>query len=332
MSSEENKTVDVESEEIKEETPKTAPEGEKATPEDDKFMEFTKKATSGAEKVIGSGYTKVKDALGKANFEPKKTIGFIDRLLDWAKNTFPPESFESLSNWFAKYGHGGLVCAQVLSVVYFVIMAIVFRHWPWVFRGIGYAALLMILQYTADKFLSAGDTLIKSSPSRLSSEAFLNCLALIAEAVGIVVLVASIAQRSWSQFIIGLGFWALCDAIAYIAINPELANIKVSKETAAGEEAIGILSFVVKAVVRIVPFAFGVGALVGSVAILVASIAVLFKGKAGVAASNPIHFVLLCALLPFASYVLFAVYHLIIDVLRAILVIPGKLDKLNKDG
>lgn len=329
MSSEENKTVDVESEEIKEETPKSAPESEKTSAEDDKFMEFTKKATSGTEKVIGKGYAKVKDALGKANFEPKKTIGLIDRLLDWAKKTFPPESFESLSNWFAKYGHGGLVCAQVLTVIYFSVAAIATSAWPLFFRGLGYAVLLMILQYTADKFLSAGDTLIKSSPSRLSSEAFLNCLALIAEAIGIVVLVACIAQRSWSQFIIGLGFWALCDAIAYIAINPELANIKVSDDTAAGEEAIGILSFVVKAVVRIVPFAFGVGALVGSVAILVATIGVLFKGSEAIV-GNPVNFVLVCALMPFASYILFAVYHLIIDVLRAILVIPGKLDKLGK--
>ncbi len=329
MSPEENKTVDVEAEEVKEDTEKKAPEGEGTPAEDDKFMEFTKKATTGAEKAIGKGYTKAKEALAKAQFEPKKGIAFIDRILDWAKKTFPPESFESLSNWFAKYGHGGLVCAQVLTIVYFTAVAIASGVWPLFFRGIGYAALLLILQYTADKFLSAGDSLIKSSPSRLGSEAFLNCLALVAEAVGIVVLVASIAQRSWSQFIIGLGFWAICDAIAYIAINPELANIKVSKNTAAGEEAIGILSFVVKAVVRIVPFAFGVGALIGSVAILVATIGVIFKGEEAIG-GNPVHFVLMCALLPFASYILFAVYHLIIDVLRAILVIPGKLDKLNK--
>jgi hypothetical protein len=339
MSSENEKSVDVPSEEIKDESRDASPQPQESTSseaqtpaEADKFMKFTKKATTGAEKVIGSGYSKVRNVLGKVNFDPLKSISLIDRIIDWAKKTFPPETFEALSDWFAKYGHGGLICAQLLAVVYFTLVAVVTRHWTLIFVGIGYGVLLALVQYTADKFLSAGDTLIKSSPSRLSSEAFLNCLALVAEALGIVVLIKAIAAWSLTQIIIAVGIWAVCDAIAYIALNPSLANIKIHKKTAAGEEAIGILSFVVKAVVRIVPFAFGVGAIVGSFALLTASLAILFKGADGIASTNPVHFVLVCACLPFASYILFTVYHLIIDVLRAILVIPGKLDKLTPRG
>lgn len=338
MSSADKKTVDVEADDITDELAGDVSSGSEnpstgagTPPEDDKFMKFTKKATSGAEKAIGTGYSKIKEKLANANFEPRKTIGLIDRILDWAKKTFPPESFESLSNWFARYGHGGLVCAQVLVIIYYIILAVAIKSFTPVVIGLGYAALLAILQYTADKFLSAGDTLIKSSPSRLSSEAFLNCLAVAAEAIGIVALVKAIATWQLSPIIVGIGFWALCDAVAYIAINPSLANINVSKNTAAGEEAIGILSFIVKAVVRIVPFAFGIGAIIGSVAILVGSLAIVFKGREGIPVVNPVNFVLLCACLPFASYVVFTVYHLIIDILRAILVIPGKLDKLNKE-
>lgn len=333
MSSEENKIIDVPSEEVKDETTGGAP-GSSGKPDgDDKFMEFTKKAADGTAKAIGSAYEKVKDVVAKGNFEPRKSIHILDKILDWAKEKFPPETFEALSNWFAKYGHGGLVCAQVLAVVFFFLSAIVTRTWSWIFIGLGYAVLLIILQYTADKFLSAGDTLIKSSPSRLSSKAFLNCLALIAEALGIIVLVKAIADWQLAGIIVGIGFWALCDAIAYIAINPSLANITIDENTAAGEEAIGILSFIVKAVVRIVPFAFGIGAIVGSVAIVAATLSVLFKGPAGLspAVIHPVKFVVFCACLPFASYVVFALYHLIIDVLRAILVIPGKIDKLNDD-
>ncbi len=338
MSSENKKSVDVPSEEIKDESRDASPQPQESTSseaqtpaEDDKFMKFTKKATTGAEKVIGSGYSKAKNVLGKANFDPHKSIGLIDRLIDWTKKIFPPEKFEALSSWFAKYGHGGLVCAQVLTLIYFIIAAVVTKSWPMIFVGAGFAILLVMLQYTADKFLNAGDTLIKSSPSRLSSVAFLDCLALLVEAFGILAVIYAITLRQWSLFIVGLGVWAICDAIAYIAINPSLANIKISKDTAAGEEAIGILSFVVKAIVRMVPFAFGVGAIIGSVSLLVASIGLIFKENAAVDFAH-VKLIVICACLPFASYVLFTVYHLIIDILRAILVIPGKLDKLTPRG
>lgn len=335
MDSKTNKIVDVPSEDINDEALNDAPKSggnsasaNQSPAEDDKFMKFTRKATAGTEKVVGEAYAKVKDVIGKGNFDPRRSIGLIDRLIDWTKTTFPPEKFEALSNWFAKYGHGALVCAQVLTLVYFVIAAVVTKSWPMLFVGAGFATLLVMLQYTADKFLHAGDTLIKSSPSRLSSVAFLDCLALLVEAFGLLAVIYAITLRQWSLFIVGLGVWAICDAIAYIAINPSLANIKISKDTAAGEEAIGILSFIVKAIVRMVPFAFGVGAIAGSVSLLVASIGLMFKENAVVDFAH-VGLIVVCACLPFASYVLFTVYHLIIDVLRAILVIPGKLDKLN---
>ena len=336
MSADEYRPIDVDPKDLKDESASSAPEGgqtpssESGKPEgDDKFMEFTKKATSATEKAIGKGYSKVKKVLKDANFEPKKTIGMIDKLLGWAKEACPPESFESLSDWFAKYGHGGLVCAQVLTVLYWTIAAIGNRTPLWFFLGLAYCVLLIILQYTADKFLDAGDTLIRSSPSKLSSEAFLNCLALITVAAGVGAVVIGLMTKSLPLFIQGLGFAAICLSVAYIALNPSLANIEVSKDTAAGEEAIGILSFAVKAVVRIVPFAFGLGAIIGSIALLMATFSVL-RGPDAIAGS-PMKLVMVGASLPFASYILFTVYHLIIDVLRAILAIPGKLDKLHSD-
>jgi len=338
MSSENEKTINVTSEEVKDESlndspqPEASASSEPKTPvEDDKFMKFTKKATAGTEKVVGNAYAKVKDVVGNGNFDPRKSIGLIDRLIAWTKKVLPPEKFEALSDWFAQYGHGGLVCAQILTILYFIIAAVVTKSWPMIFVGAGFAILLVMLQYTADKFLNAGDTLIKSSPSRLSSVAFLDCLALLVEAFGILAVIYAITLRQWSVFIVGGGVWAICSAIAYIAINPSLANIKISKDTAAGEEAIGILSFVVKAIVRMVPFAFGVGAIAGSVSLLVASIGLIFKENAAVDFAH-VKLIVICACLPFASYVLFTVYHLIIDVLRAVLVIPGKLDKLNSQG
>ena len=108
-----------------------------------------------------------------------------------------------------------------------------------------------------------------------------------------------------------------------------MANVTVSEKIAAGEEAIGILSFFVKAIVRIIPLLFGIGTIVGAIGVLLGLVPLLRVGNAGIGMTG-LTMVILSACLPFASYVFFALYHLIIDILRAILVLPQKLDNLPK--
>ncbi len=141
------------------------------------------------------------------------------------------------------------------------------------------------------------------------------------------------AWRSWSggwgHFFVGLALWALCDAVAYIALNPSMVNIEVGGEVGAGEEAIGILSLGVKTIVRLVPMAFGIGSILGSVALIAATFGMMRSGNPAAAASA-LRLIAWCVLLPFFSYILFAFYHLLIDLLRSILVL-GKHDLESED-
>jgi len=297
--------------------------------EDDKFLEFTRKAVDSAEKVITSSYKKTKSAIKTAHLDPLISVKLLDRFLEWIRRIFPPEKFEALSKWFVRYGHIGMFSAAILSLIFWIIAAIAEPSIIFVLYGIGYAVLLLILQYTAGRFLHAGGSLINSSPSKLASGAFLDCLALLMEVAGILLFLRFLMRGQLSYFVVGLGVWALCDSIAYIALHPLMVNITISEDTRAGEEAIGIMSFLVKAVVRIVPMAFGVGSIIGLVALLVATFSLLFGGtpEGGRAA---LKLIILCACLPFLSYVFFALYHLTIDVLRAILVLPQKFDEALK--
>jgi hypothetical protein len=284
---------------------------------------------SSAERVIGTSYSKARDALKTARFEPRATVGVIDKVVAWARVAFPPDMFDAIATACVRYGHGGLVAAQIFTALFCLVAAVKFSSPAFVGYGIGLVILLMILQYTASKFLNAGDALIRSSPSRLASAAFLDCLAVLAEVGGILLFLVFLARAQWPMFWIGLGLWALCDSVAYVALHPSMVNLSVADDVRAGEEALGILSFFVKALVKIVPIAFGVGSILGAVALLFATFGVLRTGSL-LSARAALRLIIFCSALPFVSYVLFAFYHLGIDVVRSVLVLPGKLDDARK--
>ena len=269
------------------------------------------------------------EAAEAGKYGPRATVRYFDMALAWAKRMFSPPRFDFVAHWSVRLGHYALLLAQVLSLVIGLAAAIKFSSWDYLLAGIGSAVLLLVLQYTASRFLNAGDALIRSSPSRLGSIAFLDCLALLLFALGVYLLVQNIMLKDWTAFFWGLGIFALCDALAYVALNPPMANTSIIQGLSAGEEAIGILSFMVKQIVAIIPIVFGVGAVIGAVAIAV-SLYPLFKDSQAMDSFSAIRITLICACLPFAGYVFFVLYHLGLDLMRAVLSVPGKLDALAK--
>lgn len=286
-----------------------------------KISEFSKTAAAKAGELLGKSYRKASE------YDPRTAPGIIDRFVNWIRNTFPPEMYNSISDWFTRHGHAGIVVAQILTVLYALIAVIVLkegRRAEFAY-GLGMAMVLFVLQYVSYKFLNAGKKLIETSPSRVGSTAFLDCTFLLLEIAGIVVFL-SLCTKGLANFFIGLGIWAICDAIAFTALHPEMINISVAEDVRAGEEAIGIMSFFAKAIVRIVPIAFGVGAIVGTIALLMGLFPLMASGTIA-PCHNALTLISVCLCLPFASYVFFALYHLFIDVIRAILVLPEKLDR-----
>lgn len=288
----------------------------------EKVADISKKAAEKTSEILGNSYQKVRE------YDPKTSIHKIDHILNWVRETFPPDMFDKMANWCAKYGHAGIVAAQILVLVFFALKAVKTGSFSRVFYGVGAALLLIILQYTAEKFLYAGKQLIQSTPSSLSSTAFLDCTALIMEISGVLIFI-SMATQGIMNALVGLAIWGLFDSIAWTAIHPKMVNVSIEDEVRAGEEAIGILSFFAKAVLMIVPIAYGIGAIVGTLALALAIIAVAI-GKTAMSGQSAIWLIIVCACLPFLSYVAFMVYHLLIDLLQSILVLPRKLDETKK--
>jgi hypothetical protein len=111
-------------------------------------------------------------------------------------------------------------------------------------------------------------------------------------------------------------------------------NITVSDEAGAGEEAIGILSFMLKISLRMVPVGFGVGAIGGIGAatyffLLLSKdeiFALTFPVVGEMSILEVTIRVLGLGLLPLLAYLAFVVLHLVIDLVRAVLSVPLRLE------
>lgn len=134
----------------------------------------------------------------------------------------------------------------------------------------------------------------------------------------------------------GLGYFCA------MALHPKLVNVDVGEGT-AGEEATGLLAFLLKSGLKMVPLFFLLLAVFGDLAILVSF------SPTGAAFSNEISaglqvvpipmnlsggfagtaVVFGAALLPLVSYFVFLLLYLVIDLIRAVLCVPAKLDALK---
>ncbi|HQF37683.1 MAG TPA: DUF4339 domain-containing protein [Opitutaceae bacterium] len=210
--------------------------------------------------------------------------------------------------------------------------------------GIVVAGAVAVLQYVAARFFTANEALVKNNPSRIGSAAFLDCLALIllVGAFSAVVggVFGSIAFVSITPLIPGVISAAVLLFGAGIALNPGLCNLHI-EEASAGEEAIGLASFFGKASLVVQPALFALLALGGTLAIGVSffnadasatitaslrqlPVAGMLAGAGGAA------LLVIACLLPVFAYLGFLVLYLHLDLLRAVLGIPRKLDRLAR--
>ena len=119
-------------------------------------------------------------------------------------------------------------------------------------------------------------------------------------------------------------------------MNPSLVHVEVEEGASTGDEAIGVLSFPMKAIVKTVPLAFGVGAITGAVLLVIAIVEAFgepemvmdqFRGSMRVLdpTGEGMRATVAAGLLPLAAYLAFLGYYLAIELIRAILAIPQKL-------
>jgi hypothetical protein len=263
---------------------------------------------------------------------------FLDQLLDALRALFPQADFAETARLMAAFGRYSLYAAMLIGLAFSAIRAIKIDSLDVLFLGMGGVLVGLALQYAAVRLSQAVPGLIRATPTRMSSTAFLDSFAVILLIVGVVGLatstLVSIRQESLNIFLIGVGLFLGSEQLALYCLRPGAMNIRITEDASCGEEAIGIISFFLMLPLRFVPTVFGVGTAVGTVGLLACLVLTLKGGESTTMAMDfapaAVVVILGSAAFPLATYIYFIFYYLFIDVIRSILVLPSKLDRLSE--
>ena len=248
-----------------------------------------------------------------------------------------------------RYGHFAVLAGAVFGLILAAKLAINLHSVAlFATAGIGFVLAVAVAQFSAQRFMSAGNKLIANTPNRLSSKSFLECVGLFAilGAVGSLVggIVTSVQSDSLIPLIPAILMTAYLLYFAMTALHPEELNVNVAGETTAGQEAISLLSFFCKVGLKLAPLYFFLLATVGAIFTLLALFNIGQEASQMILAMLPMPpmlnmmaanspgqmLVIVACLVPVLIYFFFLIWYLVLDLMRAILAIPGKLDELKK--
>lgn len=292
----------------------------------------------------GAGLSGISTILGDT------VSGILGRVSTWLSAALLRNSL----GFAGKYGHFAVLAGAVLGLILSIVLAVRYHSASVFFTaGLGFVVAVAVAQFSAQRFMSAATTLLATSPNRLASKSFLECVGLFAVlgAVGSLIggIVGSIQLNSLMPLVPALLIFAYLLYFAMTALHPEELNVNIAGEATAGQEAISLLSFFVKVGLKLAPLYFFLLAVAGALFILLA----LFdngQGGSGVMAGQMLlgslplppafapvaqnspgqALVLIACLVPVIIYFFFLLWYLALDLMRAVLAIPGKLDELRK--
>ena len=288
---------------------------------------------NGVEKFVENSGVEPKGKLVNENI----TAIWIDKILDSFRKSYFSDFFDKNEVWLIKCGLYGLYIIGILGFLTSLIFPIRYNVIPFMYSfgiGISWVFFCVVLHYTAYKFVPNITNIISSTPTKMSSEAFFFFFALIAGLSGVISLLAGIffwiKTSSFNSFIIGLFSFVFCEYMLALSLNPKLLNINIDKNTSAGEEFIGLLSFFVKSNLKLIPIIFGSGIIL-SVINLIEAMFIKFEYIPEITSKlMTIGGFTLTALLPVGGYILFLCYYFIIDLIASVISIPSKIDTLNQ--
>lgn len=272
---------------------------------------------------------------------------FVARLVKLIAAILSPKLVTSLSRTAGTVGHWAMFVGSALTLVLTIIWSIRSNSFGVFLIGLALVVALAVAQFITTRFLGAADMLIANTPSRISTTAFLECVGFLFSLIALALLLSSIGAAIAASSIVPLipGFVAavLCAYMGAIALHPEIVAVEPGQGS-AGEEAIGLISFFLKAGLKLVPPLFALFASVGVLVLIVSLVAPdsslqdslshtlpsLPLGRIAPSGFAGAGIVLYAGLLPMFAYFGFLVALLPLELWRAILSIPGKLDSLRR--
>jgi len=267
--------------------------------------------------------------------------------LDWLVASVRAAIPGSLPATMAKLAASGgvvvLYAAVASAIVGGTITAIKADSLKPLMSWFGLAAGLFVLQYVAQRLLSSLELMIAANQSRLGSTAVPDStfavllLGTLAGTVGGVVTaidVGSVYLALSSLLFLAGGLFAAC-----VAARPFDLGVVVDPDCRAAEEAVGVGTFLMKLFLRCVPLLFAVGVTAGTIKSFDVIVRVFQAGDDRLRLMSFLDdawfvnsLLVGAAALPLLAYLGSLSYYVMLDVLSAIVSIPGKLDALGQRG
>ena len=204
------------------------------------------------------------------------------------------------------------------------------HDYSWLAAQAGVVPGLLILQFVSPRLMAACQRLAHTSGAKLGSPALLETFSLVAMLAGLASLVGMtvLAVESGLVWVAlpGLAGFIMLEYLAIVATNPEALDLAVEPDVAPGDEAIGILSFLVMALARLAPVLWGVGVLWGAAELILAAVSLLARAPS----LWPTHVwvgpvIGLLVLAPLWVYLKLLVYQLLVALVRAVMATPERL-------
>ncbi|GAB4130864.1 MAG: hypothetical protein Kow0040_09290 [Thermogutta sp.] len=278
----------------------------------------------------------------------------FDAILGLLRQFFGSEFINGTLRLFALCGQFGLWASAGIAIVAGVTAGLRRSDSTEVFIAIAFAAVLVILQYAASRLLFVLERWDRLVHAQLGSSATTDGLSLISLFVGVTGLVAltvaAFRSGAPSMLFVALGMFIVFAYLSLSMLNLEGMNIAIVPETTPAEEALGLLQFFFKMMLRITPILFGTLILLGFFQLLAAWILGFAETRdvaagdfqqlakamntrmmaIGFEASGRI-FLILGGLFPVITYLLFIFGQLVLALLASILAIPARLEQLERD-
>ena len=276
--------------------------------------------------------------------------GFVEKLVALATQTLSPALVARVLGLSRAGGQFAVLAGIALTLVNAIIAGVRYRSFALAATGVGVAIAIVIAQYAATRFMGSSERIIAATPSRVSSTAFLECAGLLlllgALALFIGGIYTAIKMSSSAALVSGIVVALLLAIAGAIALNPATAGVEIKEDASAGEEAVGLMFFCLKVWLKTVPLLFCLLAIAGCVVTIWSwfnpQMSAFALGGRGGALPLPFidtfmvggmagpSLVLYACMTPVIVYLCFIFWSLTLDLARAILSLPAKLDALKK--
>jgi hypothetical protein len=270
----------------------------------------------------------------------------LDFVIDIVRAACPADIAATLSRLAGQAGIQLLYVAAILVTVAGLLISTRTGAFKPFVASIAVSIGLIAIQYVGSRLLGACAAAIQVNKSVLPSlaipdSAFVLCVVgTVLGAIGLIGL--AISEAALNPFFAAIALLVVGGFTALVSIDPAGIKVEVDPQCNAGQEAIGVLTFFVKVLLRCAPIGFA-ASVAYSLSNLVSLMLTLLQASsqevafiAAVRSPLTAAMTFAAAATPVYAYLLLLFYYLTLDVLSAIVSIPRKLDAIadagNKDN